>query len=620
MTVRSNQVADFLGYRPDLIAFRTLHPPILDMFHLGWSLAAVLVASVAFPRALVQGVAPFVLVLDQRPLLMEVEWRLLQAPLVYVQDLADEYGGVCPDGYSVAFTGAATEEGPSGPAFRVSGCTCLTVDFVVIWRLGSDEDSSGSDDGQSLSSSMPDETSLPPSAPADSEASDSQEGGPPERPAGAPLAASPRYRVSDVSADFAALAPPSGIPDWGPAGSRVAMCGDSLLQDAIRHGSCPCTSFLLPAYSARAGLSHAILGARAAFSVAPFWRLPATVCAPTGYVCLGKVLPAFGHGLHCLSAACSAVIAGGCLTLRPGDMRQCKLYREPASDSRRSALLLQAARVGTVRLGIPWNLAQQDAQWELEEPGPEPHSPAASDSSGPVSFLVLTPDYRPERLTVCLEVPAAVSYALQQLQRKRSALRGQDFPVLVPAWPQPDERWAVVLALPRLVVADCRVVCLDLWDYDGRVFAVLLPSCATLQEILEAAALPAEALVDVFMSNHPHPLQDGAVIRIETGMTFSFVLHTRRAPVLYSLGGLLESHLPWSAGPAFPYAPEVKGTGTACGAYKPHACFSCSQAARSPTGLISPKRWASLSLGSALHQVSQDLWTRPFKDAHVAQL
>ena len=144
MTVRSTEVARMLGYHPDRIALRPPMPPLVDYFSCGWSMAAVLVASELFPRTFASDVGPFVLVLDQRPVLQDVIWRVLAEPQVLVQELADDYADTCPDGYSVAFFGAEVLAGPEGEVFQVASCTCIRVEFVVILHFDSDDEGPGS--------------------------------------------------------------------------------------------------------------------------------------------------------------------------------------------------------------------------------------------------------------------------------------------------------------------------------------------------------------------------------------------------------------------------------------------------------------------------------------------
>ena len=225
MTVRSSAVAELFGYHPERIALRPPVPPLVDFFHHGWAMAAVLVASEHFPRTHDDALGPFVLVLDQRPVLQAVTWRILDAPHLLVQDLANEYADTCPAGYTAAFTGPDVLPGPDGDVFQITRCTCIRVEYVVIIHLEPDGGTSGSSGVDSGDDSGPSsETSESASAHSDD---DPPQGATavaevPPQSLGRPTRMHLRYEFS-----------------------RVAMWVYGYFFHALLHGSCKLTSFLL---------------------------------------------------------------------------------------------------------------------------------------------------------------------------------------------------------------------------------------------------------------------------------------------------------------------------------------------------------------------------------------
>ena len=556
MTVRSTEVARLLGYHPDRIALRPPMPPLVDYFSCGWSMAAVLVASELFPRTFASDVGPFVLVLDQRPVLQDVIWRVLAEPQVLVQELADDYADTCPDGYSVAFFGAEVLAGPEGDAFQVASCTCIRVEFVVILHFDSDDEGPGSPVSDSEVPTEASETASAPPASASSPHTQAASAATLSHSGDAPsdgLAGPPLTHLcvqGSLAASLVSCQIPA-CPDFRCG--RVAMWVCSFVVQAFLQGSCRLTSFLLLLQcspGAPSGADHLRQTSDRENFAWACWRTLAEL--PLLYAIVGC------NGLHLCVSVCHFL---SCLLafLGRGQLRQRRQQLEPVNQSATSAYRLQAARVGTLWLGFPWRYDRRpDDEWEDLLPPRRPGVPDLSEEEDDavltdIAVLVLTPAYSPERLTVNLPIPAQVEHFLSEVQAVRDVGSAATLPRLVPAWPQPDARWAVVLAAPEWG-SQCCVVCLDLWDVDGRVFSVTLPARTSHAELLTAAALPVAVAVTIYVANAPFPVQAGDVLDVVDGITFTFLPEDRQQPVLFSLGGMLESHLPWAAGPAFPVA------------------------------------------------------------------
>ncbi|CAE7243636.1 unnamed protein product [Symbiodinium sp. CCMP2592] len=381
--IRSSVVAEALSCDPMRIVLRPVAPPINDHDAWGWGMFAVVIATTRIPRRRDPDAVPLAVAFDQRPILQGIDWSLEQDRFLLVQDLADRYAHLCPEGMHVAFSGADSVATSEGAAFALRDGLCLTVDFVFINRLRDDDSTSESSSGSTTSTAT--------ASSGDSDADDSSDSGRGER----------RSRS------------PRGAP---VPGGGAAFVGDGPRRTAPSGGGPD--------------------------SQAPPSKFPASLSflRPAGAPCEG-------------------------------------------------------------RLGFDW--PYQRSHWNSVDGLASPED-AFSES-----------DVSDEEDVMCDIAISSIDAGV----------------------------------LPGVVVT-----CLDLWHWDGRVFAAVLPPDATADDILNAAAVVGPARPALFVGNRATPVAADEVLHIVTGTTITFMPSTAPAPVLFSLGGQLESHLPWGTGPAFPLA------------------------------------------------------------------
>ncbi|CAE7562302.1 unnamed protein product [Symbiodinium sp. CCMP2592] len=176
-------------------------------------------------------------------------------------------------------------------------------------------------------------------------------------------------------------------------------------------------------------------------------------------------------------------------------------------------------------IGLPWRYA--DASSVDERLLLAPPMPADEEVDFPVvlplSFAILTPGYTQESLSVSAHIPSEEDYVLQLLQAERDPHRQRWFPILVPALPQPSDRWGLVLALP-LWDPQASVVIIDARSHDGRLFAVQCPIFVSRHTVLWLAGIPDASQVHVWDYFEAEPLHDHSECRIFPGQIYDCAL------------------------------------------------------------------------------------------------
>ena len=487
--IRSSQVAAMAGYDPHSIALCVAAPPLSDHSRWGWHTLTVAVASQHFERRRHPQEGPFVVFIDQRPAMLGVGWRLFPGPLFPLQAFVDGYANTCPAHLSVAVSGSETVDMPEGTCLRIRDGLTLIVEYVYIWHPDP------GDEDVSVASSAP--TSFP--------------GGDTDTDS------------SNPSEDGDAEPGPDPLSEGSTPATGGSFCGAhhqvSLLTAVV------CSHLAQPARAVDLGVGHRPISVGDRLFTVP--REPhQPLVARLG-----------------LLSAFPALYT-----------TQYKLLCEPACSSLAGNQRLQAARTGTLRLGLAWPF--QPAGPHPLEAEEETGSSSETDSVDvliDISCLILVPDHEPERVTFEVQIPAAPAHAIATANHCRSGPNCDLFPGLQPVWPQPDARWAVLLALPEWEHAG-PLICLDLYAVDGRIFAVSAPDYVCIRFLLSEAGLPDHSRVRIYYENEPLPLPPGRRVPVRNGMCFSFVPPGVRQEALFSFAGLLESHLSWDAPPAFPRA------------------------------------------------------------------
>eukprot|EP00439_Symbiodinium_sp_Y106_P027521 s190_g3.t1 len=209
---------------------------------------------------------------------------------------------------------------------------------------------------------------------------------------------------------------------------------------------------------------------------------------------------------------------------REGDVGA-RLLREPASHSQGARTALNSLRRVTHDMGGVWpyfNEQGQAPRQALQDFQDEPESDSGMEAEVTVLFTALTPGYAPETFTANLHIPATYVDAENAFRAARAPLRTRLFPHVIDASPQPLAGHAVFVCCPYWLGISL-VVCIDLLQLDGRVFAVRAPPYCDRHRLLQLAALQANAPVDVFAGFYEDPLPDGVDIHLFPGETIRFV-------------------------------------------------------------------------------------------------
>ena len=143
-------------------------------------------------------------------------------------------------------------------------------------------------------------------------------------------------------------------------------------------------------------------------------------------------------------------------------------------------------------------------------------------------------------------IPQTIQEIVELLQTCRRASHQELFPELVEIRPQPTVGWGFFLAVPAWLCDRC-VVCFDLSQWDGRIFAEVVPQHVDLWLLLHFADIPQDIEIDVYVPDFQGPLPRGAETEVFLGCCISFM--PRRSPPVYSdLLRMLRSPDDWNRG------------------------------------------------------------------------
>ena len=161
-----------------------------------------------------------------------------------------------------------------------------------------------------------------------------------------------------------------------------------------------------------------------------------------------------------------------------------------------------------------------------------------------LQVLVYVPDFVPEIVEVEVSLPAAVESLLAKLKAARPPEQASSFPILSPASPQPLRSLAIFVAGPEwqsytvMILVDCR-------RYNGCMFARAVPHSLSRESLMQAAGLPADEAVHVYVHGLIQPLAIDQRITLLHGMTVSFVPRAENGPASHDLAEMLLSNDDW---------------------------------------------------------------------------
>ena len=131
-------------------------------------------------------------------------------------------------------------------------------------------------------------------------------------------------------------------------------------------------------------------------------------------------------------------------------------------------------------------------------------------------FLVLTPEYAPEHITVQAELPARAEAIVLEVDAARDPAKRAFFPVPLPVPLQPAFSFVSLLAVPRwpFVGVPFLITC---FLPPVHVLPVIGPAVLTAEGVLRLAGVNADAPARVFSSDAPWPLRWGDRFHVRQG-------------------------------------------------------------------------------------------------------
>ena len=172
----------------------------------------------------------------------------------------------------------------------------------------------------------------------------------------------------------------------------------------------------------------------------------------------------------------------------------------------------------------------------------------------PAMFVIVTPDYTHDSVVVPLREGCSVDFALAELEDVREPARRVRFPCLVPAHPQLDCPYGVLLGLPSWM-SDEIVVVVDDRAIHGTVYAACIHDHPTREELLVMAGYDADSTTDVCVGVMNQAVQPGVPYSLALGDSVGFV----PAGEVYSVGLPLEDMLNsaplWNSEAPVPFQP-----------------------------------------------------------------
>ncbi|CAE7717956.1 abcF4 [Symbiodinium sp. CCMP2592] len=159
--------------------------------------------------------------------------------------------------------------------------------------------------------------------------------------------------------------------------------------------------------------------------------------------------------------------------------------------------------------------------------GPPPPIPVNSPGRGvggptfTAVFLLLTPEYTPERVSVQLPEQSHFAVALDRIQQARAATRRGYHPRLEPVVDQPLAGCILLLALPAWTTD--LYVAFNCAQVNGSVFCVHVPHRTDRTTLLAHAGFASTEQLDVYVPGLLGPLQPHEVITLQIGSCVSLL-------------------------------------------------------------------------------------------------
>ena len=235
-----------------------------------------------------------------------------------------------------------------------------------------------------------------------------------------------------------------------------------------------------------------------------------------------------------------------------------KLLSEPVPATLAQDRQLEALRNATEHLGGLWRYHAPATRLFAGLPVVEAISSDEDEDTRirRASFIICTPEYVPEQVTIEVQFPAVLRDVMPLLRQARRRDRDCRFPCLLPVTPQPLVGTGVLLATPHWRT-NALYVCIDATRMDGRLFAVCMPTYASRADLLEAANVTRRR-VEVYVGLDQHPLPPDVLAHLVPGVTVIVVPADTLPPPISDLGQMLLDACLWSSHSMLP-APPAPG-------------------------------------------------------------
>ncbi|CAE7332986.1 unnamed protein product, partial [Symbiodinium sp. CCMP2456] len=234
------------------------------------------------------------------------------------------------------------------------------------------------------------------------------------------------------------------------------------------------------------------------------------------------------------------------------------LLAEPESNSFVERDRVEQARDFVEGEGRVWPYLQAGDAFALQRAAERVRTDSESDSGAveaDLAFWLLTPEYVLETVVVTLTPPADAQQALEAVQELREPVRARLFPSLSIVTQQPFPGTGLLIARPEWALREI-VLCLDLLDVDGRLYAACGPSVASRDFLVALACVDAQ-LVDVYIGARPTPMNAHEECQLSDGDCVSFVPRHSLPGPYYHLEEMLQSAAAWEQFPAAPFGPAT---------------------------------------------------------------
>ncbi|OLP92674.1 hypothetical protein AK812_SmicGene25481 [Symbiodinium microadriaticum] len=181
--------------------------------------------------------------------------------------------------------------------------------------------------------------------------------------------------------------------------------------------------------------------------------------------------------------------------------------------------------------------------------------PLRDDHMSQCSFLIFSVDFQPETITLDLALPCQLEDVMQKLADARDSDVAVYFDNLVPAYPQPDDSFGAVLALPEWFQHDA-IVLVDARSIDGRMFAAVFRGRLNRSSIL--LHLQIEDKPDLLVFSRGALLDADSWFSFQSGETVLIVLQGFHPIPHLQLEDMLQQPQSWDdslpvlEGPHFP--------------------------------------------------------------------